>query len=283
MVDTPPLSAPNPTAALVPALMGGSAVYLSGEDALKVTVFNALTSVVVRLTGRFLPVDSARVQVFARDLTPTTDRAASTLILPLGEGWLLDAGLIVSTGAPQVGQTFGVVSVQRGVGGAALELATLVQGYLTQHMRRAWPAAPLASSLDGPGALRSITGTDPAAGVEIAETVPLRARWRVIALQATYVAGIAVANRSPRLIYDDGATAFCTSPTESPIVASETRLCVSSDASAVVVALDGIGAWWMPGQHRLSASARIRTVTTNLQAADNWSAPQLLVEEWIEV
>jgi hypothetical protein len=33
----------------------------------------------------------------------------------------------------------------------------------------------------------------------------------------------------------------------------------------------------------LKAGWQIRTTTVNLQAGDNWGAPQLLVEEWLEV
>jgi hypothetical protein len=72
----------------------------------------------------------------------------------------------------------------------------------------AFPGVPIASPLDGGGALRSIAGTTPGAGAEISETVPTGARWELLAFQATFVTSAAAANRVPQLTLDDGTTVY---------------------------------------------------------------------------
>jgi hypothetical protein len=88
----------------------------------------------------------------------------------------------------------------------------LLQGYVTDTSRLSFPGSPIRSSIEGPGVLRSITGTNPAANAEISETVPTNARWRVHAIRFTLVTDANVANREVALTLDDGAAVFARSP-----------------------------------------------------------------------
>src|SRR5947209_5797592 len=98
MPPTTPQPSPLQSLLQAPGLEGGSAFYVSGEEALLLTVFNAAAGVTVRLTGRFLDLDSGRVQVLNQPLVPSTNRVASTIVVPLGVGWLLDATALVTAG-----------------------------------------------------------------------------------------------------------------------------------------------------------------------------------------
>jgi hypothetical protein len=100
------------------------------------------------------------------------------------------------------------VDLVRGPGAVGGVTATLLQGPVSSLQRIAWPGSLLLSSLDVAGILRSITGTDPAAGAEISETVPTGARWRLRALAATLVTSATVANRTVSLRVDDGTTGY---------------------------------------------------------------------------
>jgi hypothetical protein len=149
----------------------GNGFYFAGDDNLQVTVFNALASVAVRIAGRFLHADG-RVEPFVHRLVPTSNRVASPFTARLGVGWLLSVQATVSAAAPLTGQAFVVLSVVRGQSGGQEDLATLAAGYVSAANRVAWPGSPVLNSLEGGGALRSITGTTPGAGAEISETVP---------------------------------------------------------------------------------------------------------------
>jgi hypothetical protein len=130
--------------------------------------------------------------------------------------------------------------------------------------------------------MRSITGTDPAAGVEISETVPAGVRWRLLSFRAVIVTDATVANRQPSLIVDDG-----------------TNTVHQSGANAAVAASAGAGYMWgagvgafgatgngnqgsVPNPLMLAAGFRLRTSTLLFAGGDNWGAPQYLVEEWLE-
>ena len=137
-------------------------------------------------------------------------------------------------------------------------------------------------SIDGPGVLRSITGTNPAADVEISETVPTNARWRVLAIQFSLVTDANAANREVALTLDDGTTVFARVPSGFTHVASTTIVYSSfHHAPRFTVAQDTTKNFPLP-RVDLQGSFRLATVTTARQATDNYGAPQLLVEEWIE-
>jgi hypothetical protein len=271
-----------------PSLVGGEPLYLSGEDALRLTAFNALTGVTLTLSGRFLPVarddqDVPRPGPFIHVLVPASDRTASVITRGLGEGWLLEASVVASVATPQVGQCYCVLSIVRGLGASALELSTLAEGYVTSKQRIAWPGGLFGASLDGGGALRSITGATPAAGAEISETVPTGARWELLSLEFFLTTAVAVAARNVGLILDDGANVFWRTPNVQTQAASLSfRYDWFQGGTKDTTGASGIYANPIPTGIRLSAGFRIRTGTGLLQAADQFTAVQYLVREWIE-
>jgi hypothetical protein len=130
--------------------------------------------------------------------------------------------------------------------------------------------------------LRSITGTNPAANAEISETVPTNARWRLLALQVSLVSSSQVANRELALTFDDGTAVFARVPSGFTHAASLTRVYSSfHHAERNTQAQDTTKNFPLP-RIDLPGGARIVGVTTALQTLDNYGAPQLLVEEWIE-
>lgn len=282
------MGAPLPSGSFqepIPATVtpGASWLYVTGEDALCCTVFNAAAGVTVTVTGRILEFGDVRPKPFAQTLTPATDRSASVVRYSIGDGWLLNAQVLVSSGTPGIGQTFARLSLVRGTTSNALDLFTLAAGYVTAKMPLSYPGSGVLASVEGAGALRSITGATPAAGGEISETVPTGARWELLALTATLTPSGTVANRDPTLVFDDGANVYAKSdmhinePTGSVWIntwfqgANSAGTLQASAAQAPI----GIGL-------RLAAGHRIRTSTIAIQVADQWSAIQYLVREWIE-
>lgn len=270
--------------AQLPQLAGGTPLYLSGEDALKLTAWNSAAGVTVRMTGRFLPVNSGRVARFAYDLVPATDRSASTRVCPLGEGWLLDVSVIASAGTPTVGQCFVAVTVTQGQVTGALDLSLLLTGYVTAASRAGWPNNQLLKPVEGAYGLRSITGTDPAANVEISETVPARTRWQLLAVEFTLVTDANVAARRVQLVFDDGANEYFRTTAQTDQAATVTTIYAAGSSLISMfgnpTVMQGLA---LPNPMWLAAGHRFRTVTINRQVGDNYGAPQYLVGELIEV
>lgn len=262
-------------------LRGPAPFYVRGEEAIQLSAICSAANVLVVMAGRFLSLDG-HIQSFEFRLPPTADRVITHSSHPLGEGWILNFGVYAATGTPAHGQCWVRVRVMRGNAASAIALGTLAAGCLTSEQSIAFPGSPIRGTMDGPGFIRSITGSNPAAGAQISETVPTGARWRLLALRASLVTDATVANRQFQLQFDDGTNVFADAPSQHTQTASQTNLWTWNR---------GIG--WVPtallstplqnlAELPLMAGYRIRTVASNFQAGDNWASPQLLVEEFLE-
>lgn len=274
------MSTPADLARLLPALAPHGA-YVGGDDFLLVTSINALASVTITISGRMLQRDG-RLQPFVDRHVANSDRTAATSAIKLGEGWLQEITAIAAGAAPTLGQTFVRVDLVRGEGPGQTVHATLLQGIVTAAQRLAWPGSPIDTTLESPGALRSIGGTDPAAGAEIAETVPTGARWRLQSLRAALVTDATAANREVAIVFDDGTNTYAEAHAGVNQAASLTRQYTAAIAGVRGAAATGTGILIAIPSLILPAGHRIRTSVTNLQAGDNWGAPRLLIEEWLE-
>lgn len=264
-----------------PALLSVPGLYLSGEDNFRITTWGAVASLVVVVEGRFVTPEGLTVP-FAERHVPNSDRSAASSILPAREGVLTNVQIRVGTGTAVEGGVAAILEVVRGREGGVQPLGTLLQGYATSATRLAWPGSPIVPLGVGPGRIRSIVGTDPAAGVEIAETVPTGARWRLRSFAFTLVASVAVANRTPVLTIDDGANVVWEVATNIAQTASQT----AKYRAGVGVPFTTFGALAyllpLPGDFMLAAGWRIRTVTGALDGGDNYGPPVYTVEEWME-
>jgi len=264
-----------------PTLVGAAGLYCTGDESLRVTSLNAVASVALTIGGRFLQLGAVVPIALEERHVPTTDRTVTTTDHKLGDGWLQGVTVIASAGSPPIGGCYVRVDLVRGRGTSATVLGTLLQGYVSGSQRRTWPGATLESAVAGPGRLRSIAGTNPAAGVEISETVPTGAVWRLLGWRATFVTAAVAATRRVVLTIDDGVTVVWEAAALDAQITTLTRTyaaAVNGNYAVAQTLTRGI-----PGDlpDRLPAGARIRTVTENLQGADDWSAPQMLVEDWI--
>lgn len=271
------------------SIQAATPLYLSGEDAVRLTVFNSAAGVTVALRGRFLPAKTSPneqdpvVGPFQHELVPTTARAASVRTETLGEGWLLDWSVVVSAGAPLIGQCYASVEIVRGTKGNQLSLSWLGNGYVTANKRLGGPDSGFMDFLDGGGALRSITGAVPGAGAEISETVPTGARWELLAGAFTLTTSATVANRTPRLSLDDGALVYFQASSQGVQAASVgVTYTFGQGLPLQAIGADSRSILTLPNNIRMAAAHRWRTLTGLIQVGDQYSAIQYLVREWIE-
>jgi len=272
------------TAAAPDARIAGTVQrYLTGSETLRLTVYNSAANVRVSIAGRRFPYGGTTVSEFASTLTPTTNRLATVLDLTPGEGWLLGLAVRVVAGSPLEGQTYVVVEIGNGAGATFQPFDTLIADTVTSAHRVAWPGSPIRGPLDGPGAVRVITGSTPAAGAEISETVPTGARWELKTLWVVLVASATVATRTPQLRLDDGTTTLMQVPSVTQLVASQTAAAEFAQGMPYAAQVNALGApSGLPVNNRLAAGHRIRTSTSNIQVGDQYGAPQYVVVEWLE-
>lgn len=262
-------------------LVEAQGFYLTGEDNLRVTTFGALAGVVLAIEGRRVD-EGGTIVPFAERHVPNSDYSAKTTVHQIGAGTLLNAHVRVTAGTVLRGHVFVLLEVVRGLSGAIQPLATLLQGYVSGTARLAWPGSVIETSVGGAGRLRSITGTDPAAGVEISETVPAGVRWRLLGFVYALTTDATVANRTSSVFIDDGVnTLYKVGYNFSQVASTVVRYQAGAFGTfGLIEGLNYVG--MLPADTLLSGGYRVRTATTNLQAGDNYGAPQYLVEEFIE-
>ena len=209
--------------------------------------------------------------------TTNTDRSLATSTIQLAD---FPTHLTVRTAGTSVKR--GACYVKVSVRAEGVVVALLFSGYVTDAGTPAYPNGKTESSVEGPGLIRSITGTDPAAGVEISETVPTGARWRLIYLHTDIVVDATVISRQATLDITDGTNSVHHSWAGANITSGQTVHITWGDFGARdsgnTTAYQGM----IGNIVKLMAGYIIKTATTNMQAGDNYSTPQLFVEEWIE-
>lgn len=158
----------------------------------------------------------------------------------------------------------------------------LASGYLYKQKALSWPAYSSNDKRLGGGIVKTIYGTNPAAGANVFETVPNGREWRLIAARITLATDANVANRRVHLILGDGTTQMIDAFSNTDHAASSTinytfaafgYVPASTDANDIVVPI--------PSNVILPENYEIQTGVTNFQAADNFLAPVFWVEEYV--
>lgn len=143
------------------------------------------------------------------------------------------------------------------------------------------------------GSLRTVTGTNPAAGAEVSEAVPANARWRLRAFSVVLVTDATAVTRNAQIVIDDGTTAnrrFYSVGNDQGASLTRTHLFTQGfQAAAPTISARSfidtdtvLVQSTLPEDLLLPRSGRIRTVTVGIVAGDNFAAPIFQVEEWLE-
>lgn len=178
------------------------------------------------------------------------------------------------------GELYLRISLQMG----GYTVGVLSAGYLTDSKTMTWPPGVHETSTEGPGLLRTFTGTNPAAGADIAETVPVNTRWKIIAIRLSLVTDANVAARRARLSVGNGTNDFVYIASGVTQAASLTKQYVFQPGhpnDGVERAGDTIEIYLPPDLILLQAYT-LAVDAVNKQAGDDWAAPIIFIEEWIE-
>lgn len=255
---------------------------ITKDDRLVIRAWNTVGGVILRIRARLL-CPKGRIIPFDFQMKPAATRVATDASIALVEGWLLDVALIAVAGAPRRGQCFVQVGLLRG-GSAFADIAVLlVSDYIAEGAALGWPGGLIRSSVEGPGIIRSILGTDPPPGAEIVETVPANARWRLHAFNFVLTTDATAVTRTPSFIIDDGTNILWSLTTEffagaGPSTSVRYNLAALAQGGGIAAVANPT---WIP-RFDLMQGWRMRTSTANLQPGDNYAAPRMMIEEWIE-
>jgi len=145
-----------------------------------------------------------------------------------------------------------------------------------------WISDTVQLTAEVPPRFRSADIPDPAAGADWSQIVPSRETWRIVSILYTLVTAVAVANREPelQLLDPSGLIVFRTKPRD-VVPASQgvvfTAAHFGTDDHANTATLRAIP---IPGNLWAPLGYTLRTVTANLQAADQYSSIRIFAEVW---
>lgn len=254
------------------------------DDNLQIVSANSKAGVVLAIQGRRVTTAGA-IEPFVFVHTPNGDRSTKTENFKLGAGALLNLVIFASSGAPVIGQTYVSARIIRGLSSATIVLGALLGGYVTANQPLAYPGSPIEHSLQPQWIARTIQGTDPAAGVEIAEQLPTGARWDLLAVTARLVTDATAGNRFAVLQVELSSPTPPIQCTTTAVLApsSSWDLCWAQNHLYNAVSPSGAMHAPLPSPMLLVGGGNFKTVTFSMAAGDNWSAPIYLVREWLDL
>lgn len=261
-----------------------SQLYVRPEEGLLLGVSNSDPNITdIRLTYRML-LTNGTVQLGFLEIAPTSNRAPSSLDIPLPEGYLLSVAveIIANTISTQKGQCYCQCRLVRGFIPITVSSTALFSGYLTQQRPLGWPGGPLESQVDGVGWVHTVQQANPAAGSDFIYTVPTGARQRLISMAAVLTTSATAGSRNVSIIVDDGTNTYWEHDLGASIPVSTTEIVTATTTNAPTGVVTTTQSLVLPPTLVMPAGHRIRTSTANLSATDQWSAIWLAIEEWIQ-
>jgi hypothetical protein len=257
-------------------------VYVTLDDQIRVRLWSPTASTTINVSIRWQAPDGQIIPEFFAVTGQGSGSSPTTKTLNPAEGYLISLNVACPTG--QRGSAFVVVDIFRGTGSQDVtQGAVLVSGYPGTVGSIGFPESVIASPLDGRGFMRAVVGGAPAAGAEVSDAVPAGREWILRSTCVLFTASAAAANRVPMLFIDDGgANIMARVQMGTAITASQApRLTWAPGLQAGAnAALNQTAGWVM--ECRMLPGWRIRTLTTALDAGDQYSAPVYMVEEFID-
>jgi hypothetical protein len=257
-----------------------NAIYMSLDDQLYLFVVPSVVCTLRVVYRLLLPTGELKIGEF--DVTTVATRSPQAQVQNLGEGFLLSVNVYCLTQALRRGQVYVKFVFIRGGLTTTVLGQTICQGYVTEYTSLFYPYGPGGYELEGRGSIRSVTGTTPAAGAEIHETVPAGACWNLIAITCTLATSATVANRQPTLNLYDGSNRLWAVVPATIITASSSGTFDFVQGIPPQASVFGNTVFPIPNYVPMPAGYYFSTSTGGLQVADQWAAPQYLVEEWLQ-
>jgi len=210
--------------------------------------------------------------------TPTSDSAAKVEDYPLP-----DIPIFVSVepkaGGLEQGHTYATLYLL--ANGDLLH--RLCAGYVYENKAISWPFAGSEDLRPNGGKLSYVSGANPDAGSEAILTVPTNQVWELMYGEITLVTDGTVANRRPHFVIGGASAATIHAFAEVDQTASQTITYRIGEFHTLPDSLDnGTILLSMPAGIIIGPGVTLDTLTTNLQAGDNFSRFDFYVEQFFQ-
>jgi hypothetical protein len=263
-------------------VMPPTPLYVTQDDSLRITVWADVQLTQVALTLRLLE-PNGEIHQLVWTFNCQTNTIPNFFTRVLSEGFVLDATLVTFTSGTKRGQCFARVSVFRGVSVGLMHHGVLFQGYLTTACFLQFPGGQIHDSTEGPGAIVNTSIANPAAGVDWVYTVPLQHRARIMAIRAVLQTSATVATRSALMQCLDSAgnVLLTIEPAASQAASLLWAYNYAPGMPSLAVVANNMKCPF-PENMILTAGQKVSPTTLSIQAADQWSAIWVTVEQWWE-
>lgn len=193
-----------------------------------------------------------------------------------------DVPIFVSTDDGGNAFSFGTIFMVIALTANENVLQQLTSGYVYNLHHLSWPNQQNAEPRAERGFFDTITGSNPAAGDEIDEDVATAQIWRIQSIFFTLVTDATAIARRVHFVVTLLGNPILHAFSDQDQTASLTRNYTCAPFGALPDTLDA-NEILIPIPHDLllSDAVDIETVTTNLQAGDNFAAPVLIIERWL--
>ncbi len=262
-------------------LQPDSSLYIGRDDVLAVRSRGSIAASVI-IRGRLQQPEDGRVVPQHLTMSSTSTRTATLSLFNLAEGYLLGLEILTPTSGVRRGSLYLEASLIRGGSTADDRVHKLCAGYLETGETLTWPGGDFEDPLESQGRIDVNPFADPAAGAEVLISVPTGARWRIHSVRFQLVTDITAVVRRVHLVVDNSAVTMYDLAAADTQAASLTRNYNCVPEGFQRAAQDNEIYIPIPADLRLRSTFRILTLTTNLQAGDNFGAPQVYTEEWLE-
>ncbi len=256
--------------------------YITRDSYLLFTSYRNALGEVLTISARLL-LPNGQIKICQWAQPNLNGQQLQQSVWALDEGFLLSLGVAIASpsNGVQRGDTFVQVGLQYGAAIGSPLYRVLVSDYVTTTRALGWPDGPLNDNVSGPGLLLTRLGGVPGAGLDFTVGGSANTRAWVHSLYATLTTSAAVANRSPLFEVLDSAAnilwAF------GPTAVQAASLTYIYNLTECVTEAADVGANKVvpfPTEMFLSGQFTIKSVTSGIQAGDQWSAPIMLFEMW---
>jgi hypothetical protein len=252
-------------------------------QALRVTLFNSVPDIAVRLSGMQY-VDGEPVQL-EENYMPTADRLPNVFFTPLVSGSVKNIRIGVAAGVVVRGRLFAVVEITSGTLLVSPILQVVLSGYITTSAGISFPGSPIETPQQGAGYVHSVSQPSWGAGFPAFLTVPPNCRWWIKAASVMFTAAAGGAARFTEIALS-GVTINIVPSDWLQLAAGTTyRIdCTQPGYQVAAVVVPGVGTVVKLNMcsNIVLTSGQVFTVNAAVLAADLFGALNALVEEWID-
>jgi hypothetical protein len=263
-------------------------LVLIGDSFLKFTIVSSIAGTFhmnyeIRTASGVYKYGQEELVVSAAQALARTQISVLSTLMP---GVLSKVRVSTLSGAPMRGQTFVTVELQKSNDLLPQASEILISNYVTRFAAVSFPGSAVIASTDGAGFPYTLAVANPGAGSDFTLSIPVNTLWQLTGIIATLTTSAGVANRQTQFSLKAGTGSVTMLTGLSPVmtagliynfVVSPT---VNPSMNNQPVAQFN---WYLtqPFPFPMSAGGGIQSITTGIQAGDQWSGIGFNVTEWI--